>query len=272
MGFSLKKLIKPAAVAVGSYFGGPAGGAMAGSLVSSQEKSASPSGADWLNAGLSAASAYASYRGQKTANEANVGSAREQMDFQERMSSTAHQREVADLKAAGLNPILSGTGGAGASSPSGASATNQQNELGAGVSTALEALSKISTAYLTREQTELSREQQKNVQQNTSTAKAVELNTQSQTRNNEAINTKINQEVNNLIEIQNNLQKTGRLTDAQTLQVKEITSKITEEIKHARMIGSISETEYGRAMEIARRATENLRNVPVPSLLNLLKK
>jgi len=75
--------------------------------------------------------------GARRQNQLAMEEAKRNRDFQMLMSNTAHQRQVRDLKKAGLNPILA-AGGSGASSPAG-NVAPISDSIGQGVQSAVAA-------------------------------------------------------------------------------------------------------------------------------------
>lgn len=144
MGFG-KLLGKIAKVAVPASVGYFAGGGSLGAIGSSLGLGGSSATGAAAAAGTATASSAlspwlapaATLAGGLLTNSANAAQARQQMDFQAQQNATSYQRAVADLKAAGLNPMLAYTNG-GASSGSGVAAV-MQNAIGGAVTTALDA-------------------------------------------------------------------------------------------------------------------------------------
>lgn len=117
-----------------------------------------------------------SARSARRRNRAQIQLAREQMAFQERMSSTAHQRAVQDLRKAGLNPILSATRGQGASTPLGSMA-QLQDEGQPAVSSAVQAARTAAETRNLNETAKLLKQQQHLAEQQAFSAKAVAAKT-----------------------------------------------------------------------------------------------
>lgn len=102
-----------------------------------------------------------------TARKYQASQAEEERAWQEKMSNTAHQREMADLKAAGVNPIMTVNGGQGATSGTGASASGDTSNGAEQIASLLNAFSQIknasTSAKATKSQADLNTAQEENV-------------------------------------------------------------------------------------------------------------
>jgi rubrerythrin len=221
---------------------------------------------------LGGASGFFSAKGAESNNKAMIALAREQMAFQERMSSTAHQREVKDLRDAGLNPILSATGGPGASTPQGQTAKTD-NAAAVGIASAMDTLRTMAESF--KAQTEANyiataKSAQTEAQTTEAYASAQNLDASAyQNRSKGDLNlSHINlndQQVLNLQQSLSNLQQTNKLLQSQTAltttqeaHARATINNLQQQFKTLQAHGDIDASEYGKLMYIAKLGADNL--------------
>jgi len=202
--------------------------------------------------------AAASMAGSAMANAESRNSVLMQQNFQRDMSNSAHQREVADLRLAGLNPILSATNGFGGSStPSGGSYT-ARDVVGPAVSSALQVYQAQAQKDLIQAQAD---REQASALKTLAEANLVPLQRpllEGQTFSAFAKGRLDNEMMINQSFVRD-LLKSQKLSEDSRARLNSANhSVVLEELKSLRNQGDISETQYGKILAFLQRGVQTI--------------
>jgi len=188
-----------------------------------------------------------SFFGQQQANQANAEMARQQMEFQERMSGTSYQRAVTDMIAAGLNPMLAYSQG-GASTPSGQTAV-AQSALGAAANSATQAANAIADINLKATQASTNASQEDLNRANQNLALVESANKSAQLPGHQRYVDQVTSMIN-----QNN---------SMAAQASALAAKHTAELPESKAIGRLYEGDKGAYIKGAERISPIVRDIGI---------
>lgn len=182
---------------------------------------------------IAAGSAALSFLGGERRNDAQEDMANAQMAFQERMSGSAYQRAVADMKAAGINPMLAAKTG-GASTPAGAM-PQIEDTLSKAVGAGSQVYSQMSSAKLAQEQADVADVTADKIVQETEN-----LNSQ---------NDVIKQTLMNMEELRQNLIRQGFNLDIQANVLRSTVDKLRADTDNTNMQSALRRLDLEAAQD-----------------------